>query len=739
VALDGVAIVPAGLPVVLAGPVVRKLTDTAVSVWVALRAATDLTVSVQLADGTGPTTTATATPTRIGQHVWAVLVTVAAPGGAFGAGALYGYTLNAPGWVAGDFALAGQNKPTFLGLPASLAGFRILHASCRRPHGNRRDGLVQALPELEGPSRPAVLFLSGDQIYADDVATALMARIRRVATDMIGIDETGVFGALPSLAGRQAAGEAFGLTSGAAGNHLWTFGEFVAHYLLAWSDVLWPANLPAFASADPGEIDAALDQAGFDAEVFNLQRYRDALPEVRKVLANIPVFMIFDDHEVTDDFNLNHRWCKQIYGAAQGRRTIANGLLAYFLFQHWGNVPGQFGGGSVEQLTLTAATFSGNSPIDATMELRLGLPVVVPDPLPAAGAPMRLLDGTSLRYDHSHGAADGYPCNLVFLDERTVRFWGEDDKPAGRIGTAALNQMWPAPVGTQADTPTVVVAPAPMLGLHLIEHVLQPAGSLLPDGDSGVDFEAWTSWRASYENVLTRIAAWKQVVLLSGDVHFGYAKDLSYTVGGTTSRAVNFVSSGAKYTSGLTLTLHLLGDAMMKLGLIRDRTFHGHAALTPAQRTLLQSPPPNGSTLPYDDMVDVLLGRVLRAGQETPAVLSQEVAQAYAIAGPDWQYSIKHVDDETAAPPGPEATAMASVSGAGFPWTGWDRTKSVAMIRALRASDLHRIGRVLVGLPQLARISFSTGPLVVSQDLLVSTGDDPGDDVITTSTSVDLG
>ena len=48
------------------------------------------------------------------------------------------------------------------------------------------------------------------------------------------------------------------------------------------------------------------------------------------------------------------------------------------------------------------------------------------------------------------------------------------------------------------------------------------------------------------------------------------------------------------------------------------------------------------------------------------------------------------------------------------------------MVGALRAADLHRIGRVWVGLPQVARVQFSTGPpLIVQQHLSGPVGTDP--------------
>ena len=39
------------------------------------------------------------------------------------------------------------------------------------------------------------------------------------------------------------------------------------------------------------------------------------LPRVRRALANIATYMILDDHEITDDFNLQRRFTDRVYGS----------------------------------------------------------------------------------------------------------------------------------------------------------------------------------------------------------------------------------------------------------------------------------------------------------------------------------------------------------------------------------------------------------------------------------------
>jgi len=61
---------------------------------------------------------------------------------------------------------------------------------------------------------------------------------------------------------------------------------------------------------------------------------------VRRALANVPTYMIFDDHDVTDDWNLTARWRDRVRASPAGRRIVANALAAYWAFQGWGNDPG---------------------------------------------------------------------------------------------------------------------------------------------------------------------------------------------------------------------------------------------------------------------------------------------------------------------------------------------------------------------------------------------------------------
>ena len=95
---------------------------------------------------------------------------------------------------------------------------------------------------------------------------------------------------------------------------------------------------------------------------------------------SVPTYMIFDDHEITDDWNLNQAWCKRVLAKPFGRRVIQNGLTAFAIFQAWGNTPEQFSPSKPGHALLEAAVaWSASQGTDATARANLNTMVSVPD------------------------------------------------------------------------------------------------------------------------------------------------------------------------------------------------------------------------------------------------------------------------------------------------------------------------------------------------------------------------
>jgi len=68
--------------------------------------------------------------------------------------------------------------------------------------------------------------------------------------------------------------------------------------------------------------------------------YREAWsdPLVRWVLSTVPTAMVFDDHDVYDDWNTSAAWVASMRRKAWWHDRIVGGLMAYWLYQHLGNL-----------------------------------------------------------------------------------------------------------------------------------------------------------------------------------------------------------------------------------------------------------------------------------------------------------------------------------------------------------------------------------------------------------------
>ena len=89
-------------------------------------------------------------------------------------------------------------------------------------------------------------------------------------------------------------------------------------------------------------------------------------PGIRQALALIPTFMIFDDHEITNSWNLDPTWSMSMLRRGRGQMLV-DGLVAYWLYQGWGNLLPQDDPDHPLMKIMQAAAYSG---IDVLQALR---------------------------------------------------------------------------------------------------------------------------------------------------------------------------------------------------------------------------------------------------------------------------------------------------------------------------------------------------------------------------------
>ncbi|MGI8697036.1 MAG: alkaline phosphatase D family protein [Mycobacteriales bacterium] len=61
-------------------------------------------------------------------------------------------------------------------------------------------------------------------------------------------------------------------------------------------------------------------------------------PNVRWLLSTIPSSMIFDDHDVRDDWNTSHEWREEMQQTSWWQERIIGALSSYWIYQHLGNL-----------------------------------------------------------------------------------------------------------------------------------------------------------------------------------------------------------------------------------------------------------------------------------------------------------------------------------------------------------------------------------------------------------------
>ena len=85
-------------------------------------------------------------------------------------------------------------------------------------------------------------------------------------------------------------------------------------------------------SLPPGE-----QVADFE-EYARLYRESWSDPDIRWLLATVPSTMIFDDHDVHDDWNISEAWVSEMRATSWWNERITGAFMSYWLYQHIGNL-----------------------------------------------------------------------------------------------------------------------------------------------------------------------------------------------------------------------------------------------------------------------------------------------------------------------------------------------------------------------------------------------------------------
>jgi len=535
------------LPLLLAGPIVRRAEREGVWFWFACSEEVtackpwltlyerDGKVVDRLTDQAGSYRLGPPewSVKRLGEHLWVVLAVARPRSDEFPADFIYGYDLEI------EYRAGAQRqtvKLSSLGLdityrPFALPTFmipresrRLAHGSCRRPGAPGPDAFVaydrwlsQRINDVE--ERPSALLLTGDQIYADDVATPLFKSLHKLAADVCGwsellprdgaapisVDSYGCCtswpgaGTVQTRKGLTSIGHSpIGFTTDDGESHLLSFPEYAAMYLVTWNETL----CKSYAVEDGNDP--------------NLAGFTRAVAAARRVLANHATYMVADDHEITDDWNLDADWEKSTRNAT-ARRIMANGLAAYWAFQGWGNDPDAFQPAFVDAVARHLEA----------MRNAKGAP----------GAAAAAFDKTLLERHWSFVAPTSPPALCV--DTRTRR-----ETEPGKTATLSGRLVWPyleklaQRHGLAKRKPLLLVLPTPLLPHRSMLYAQRDKHPWPKERYEG-DWELYANnpgQRADLIWFLKGLLDPPALVIFSGDVHHGSAVDGLYVHGDSLDR-----------------------------------------------------------------------------------------------------------------------------------------------------------------------------------------------------------
>ena len=243
-------------------------------------------------------------------------------------------------------------------------------------------------------------------------------------------------------------------------------------------------------------------------------------PLVRWLYATVPTAMIFDDHDIHDDWNTSGVWRRRMQQTSWWQERITGGLAAYWVYQHLGNLsPAALAEDEIWRRVREA----GDADVGPMLH-------------EFAAAADREADGAKgYRWSYRRDLGN---VRLIVVDSRCGRIL--DDRDRAMVG--ADEASWIEDQLSTSDGDHLLVATSLPWLLPRAVHDLESWNEALCAGARGeriarfgemmreaADLEHWASFRASFDwlaGVLEKVArgsaAPATICVLSGDVHHQY-------------------------------------------------------------------------------------------------------------------------------------------------------------------------------------------------------------------------
>ena len=252
--------------------------------------------------------------------------------------------------------------------------------------------------------------------------------------------------------------------------------------------------------------------------------YREAWsdPATRWLLSTISSAMIFDDHDVHDDWNTSWAWVREMRTVPWWHERILGAYMSYWIYQHLGNL-------SPAELAENALLADVREAQDAEQILRA-----------FARQAEEEIAGTRWSYHRDFGRT-----RLLVLDSRAGRVLAEDRREM----LSEQQWAWVEECVTGDFDHLLIATTLPLLLSHGLHH-LEAWNEAVCDGAWGrtaarlgekirqaIDLEHWSAFHGSFvrlTDLLHEVAsggrgpAPASVIVLSGDVHHAYLAEASF-------------------------------------------------------------------------------------------------------------------------------------------------------------------------------------------------------------------
>jgi hypothetical protein len=326
---------------------------------------------------------------------------------------------------------------------------------------------------------------------------------------------------------------------------LWAYSKSLQQGLVEWPDALVLLGDQVYADALPPKTaefirsrragdGAPLDEIADFEEYAHLYRESWSNPDIRWLLSTVPSTMIFDDHEVHDDWNISDSWVEDMRAKPWWRERLTGAFMAYFLYQHLGNF----------------------SPAELSAE-----PFVEELQGDDDGGPR--LRERARRWDEDRASSrwtyhrDFARSRLLVLDSRAARIVVEERRQM----MAQVEWDWIVEHAHGAFDHLVIASSLPIFlppGIHHLEawseatcdgawgSVVQRVGERLR---RAVDLEHWAAYQLSFRRLVDLLCSIgledspTSITILGGDVHMTYIADIDLGAGCGSSHVRQVVCS----------------------------------------------------------------------------------------------------------------------------------------------------------------------------------------------------